>query len=126
MNRYVAILQEHAPSALFELDELVDQSGVLTLRLVGTHGSICRVSFDGYVAYRKIDEGDAMALLAQLAASATAGRSFYRVEESDFVEWVVSQSYGVREPGTLTHYAIVALNDIVDVVSLGDPVIRME
>jgi hypothetical protein len=121
MNRYTPAFQDHAPEALADLRELVDRNGTLELLLESSSNKHVRVVFDAYLAYRKLDEGDAMLALEQLAASAKIARTFYRVEESDFIEWFSKQSHAVRDQQKLNHYAVVTHNDVVDVISLSEP-----
>jgi hypothetical protein len=84
ISRYVPILQEHAPSALYDLERLVDERGVLTVRPLRDDGRRRSLIFEGYLAYRKRDEGSAMKTLGEVKASGGFGKSFYRVEESEF------------------------------------------
>lgn len=120
-NRYVPVLQEHAPVELFEFDRLLDEYGVLVIHLTGASGCGLALSFDDYLVYRKLDDGDALAAIDECAGSAELGRSFYRVEGSDFLDWFVAQSHGVRAKDALIHLTVMTTNDIIDVICFAEP-----
>lgn len=124
MNRYTTVLQEYVTDGMYDLRQLIDQNGILKLHLVNLDGNEICISFGAYLAYRKLDEGDAMETLSQLSESALPGRSFYMVEESTFVDWYVKQGYGIRDTSTLKHYAVVTIDDVIDVISLDAPLIE--
>lgn len=121
MSTYREVLQEYAKSGPYDLEELVDRGGVLQLYLIGVRNKSLRIEFDSYIAYRKIDEGDAMVTLSQLATCGKAGKSFYQVASSEFVSWLLEQGYGVRSSQELLHYVVVTVDDIIDVISHGQP-----
>lgn len=123
MNRYAAIFEEHKASRAYELDSLVDADGVLTLRLKGDEEARLELVFDAYVAYRKLDEGDAMLTLRRVSDTSALGRTFYEVAESEFVAWYVAQGYGVRKGADIRHFTILTQNDVIDVLALSQPVI---
>lgn len=123
MNRYVPVLQDHAARAPFELDQLVDDAGVLTLRLLDAVYRQFDISFDSCMVYRKMDEGDALLALADMRRLGVAAKWFYMVEDSDFTAWFNEQRCDTRSTGDLLHYCIATSNDIVDVISLNAPAI---
>jgi hypothetical protein len=117
----VPVLQEHAPEQLFDLDRLLDESGVLEIALLRQDGSRLELLFPSYLAYRKLDEGDAFEALKHAADSTKLGRSFYRVEESDFLDWYIVQRGGIRANDPLIHFVVMTLNDIIDVICRDAP-----
>ena len=124
MTRYIPILGEFNRSEPYRLDLLKDQGGVLDISLEGEKGERITLSFDSHFAYRKTDEGDALALISELLASGLMGRSFYEVHDSGFGKWFAKESQGVREKQSLRHFLIVALDDVIDVLSLEPPKVR--
>jgi hypothetical protein len=119
-NRFVPILQEHAPTPIFEFDRLVDEYGVLTVHLLAEDDRQVRLIFDDYLVYRKRDEGDALSTLRD-AKDAPLGRSFYRVEESDFLAWFQVENHDIRRDRGLIHLVIMTMNDVIDVICCSDP-----
>ncbi len=125
MSIYIPILQEHFCNARLDLEELVDRAGSLVLTLASTDGSQIRLKFDSYMAYRKLDEGDALLTLSAMRKTGGMGKSFYRVDDSDFLIWFNEERCGAAPGKSLVHYAIATVNDIVDVLSLDPPAIEM-
>ena len=115
------VLQEHAPERLFDLDRLLDESGVLEIALLREDGGRFDLLFPTYLAYRKLDEGNALQALQDAADSTKLGRSFYRVEESDFLDWFVAQGHGIRASDPLIHFVVMTMNDVIDVICLNEP-----
>ena len=52
------------------------------------------------------------------------GNPIYIVENSLFNKWMIEESAGIYTDST--HYAIVTMNDIVDVLSYQEPIINVE
>lgn len=117
--RYVPILQQHASGDVPELELLEWRAGALRL-VLGCVQTRLEVVFDAAFSYRVVDEGDD---LVALGAIASPGRIFYRVEDSDYLAWFIGRGHGVRDGQGLQHYAILTINEIVDVLSLGDPAV---
>lgn len=126
MNHYDAVLQEFAPDEPYVLSALVDRGGVLEIHLIDDDGRKASLTFDSHLAYRKLDEGDDLIGLAELSASARPGRSFYRVVGSDFVDWFISRNHGTRKVGSVIHFVVVTVDDVIDVLALTEPVFRFE
>lgn len=117
MSRYVPALQSYAPVGGAVLELLEDRAG--TLRLVlDSRGTKIDVVFEGPLAYRRLDEGDDLIALESIEAP---GLTFYAVEESDFVSWFIERGHSIRAKQTICHYVVVAVDDIIDVLSLDAP-----
>lgn len=121
MNTYSKKFQEFSASGGYDLDELVDRKGVLEIRLVDEARRRLSITFDCYLAYRKLDEGDALVTLEEVSRRCELGKSFYVVDDSSFVDWFVSQTYEARSPDDLDHYAVHTINDVIDVISPAPP-----
>jgi hypothetical protein len=121
MNDYVPIFEEICGEVVFALERLVDQDGALLIELWGDDNRRLNVAFDSYVAYLKMDEGDAILMLGHMKRSGGTTKTFYRVENSEFMSWFHLQSCSVRSNQSLIHYAIGTVNDIVDVLALSPP-----
>jgi hypothetical protein len=123
MSRYIAVFQEHAPDppAIYDLDELSERAGVLEIHLRGEGQRRLTLSFSEHLAFRKADEGDSLATLNAMSSTSQTGRSFYLVEDSEYLRWFVEQSYSVRQAESLTHIMIATIDDIIDVLTLQLP-----
>ncbi len=116
MTRYKPILLDQTPNELFDLNELSDKGGVLSLALCNGTAAI-DVRFHSYYAYRKIDEGDALALLSDLASSGQIGKTFYCGTESEFVHWFREQGLGKNDDLEVHHIVIILLDDVIEILT---------
>ncbi len=103
-----------------------DDKGVeLTLReQVKPEESQCRIAkrikvlFDPVVAYRNVDESYRTRTFDNHRSREGA---LFIVQNSEWISWLHSESYGMYEGARFTHYAIFTLNDCIDVVSEFEP-----
>jgi hypothetical protein len=123
MSRYVPAFQQYAPAPpkLYDLEEMCERSGVLEVRLVRQEKDRLHITFSDHLGFRKAGESDALVTLDAIAATSQAGRSFYLVEDSDYVRWFVGQSHGIQRAESLRHITIVTIDDVIDVISLSLP-----
>jgi hypothetical protein len=123
MQRYITTFQEFANSGLYDLEELCERSGVLEIRLCLLNSVSNRlvISFSSHLGFRKAGESEGLVALDAIATTSSPGRSFYVVEDSDYVRWLVEQSHGIQKPELLTQYTIVTVDDIIDVIALDPP-----
>ncbi len=125
MRRYVPVYQDEAAAGQFDLTQLLDSRGVLVITLESGEGKAVSFEFDSYLAYRKLDEGDALLTLSAIRLSGGTGKWFYRVEDSDFLSWFIAERCGLSEGhGVPVHYVFAALNDILDVISPEPPKVK--
>jgi hypothetical protein len=102
---------------------LLDHNGVLTLKLVDAQGNAIKVTFDSYLAYRKIDEGDALLTLAEMRNTGGTAKCFYQVQDSAFIAWFNEERCHIDSSDTLIHFSVAASNEIIDVLALQQPVV---
>ena len=121
MTEYSAIWQNLAADRSFELDRLVDSAGELRVELSDNAGRKVVIRFDSHLCYRRMDEGDALNTIRDLAATAGTAKVFYRAQNSDFLDWFHVQSQGVYLDRALQHFAICTVHDIIDVIAFKTP-----
>lgn len=123
MSRYLPAFQKYAPTPpkLYDLEELRERSGVLELHLVRQNVDRLHITFSDHLGFRKAGESDALVTLDAIVATSQPGRSFYFVEDSDYIRWFVDQGHGVQRAESLRHIAIITIDDVIDVISLGLP-----
>jgi hypothetical protein len=121
MSRLVPVEHAHFADSRYELSELADKRGRLTLQLEGEGGQQVEIFFDDYIFYSKIDEGDALRTLELVKAQSFIGQTLVMAQDSELAAWVADESFGIRSVDQLQHYVILALNDIVNVISLSAP-----
>jgi hypothetical protein len=125
LSRYLPAFQQHAPEPpdIYDLEQLCERSGVLEVRLVHPQEPGLNLVFSDHLAFRKAADGDALVTLHSIGAAPQAGKSFYLVEDSDYIRWFIEQGYGIRRAEPLQHITIVTLDDVIDVIALSLPAI---
>lgn len=128
MSRYTPAFQQYvpAPPEIYDLQELCERSGVLKVCLVRQQEPGLHMVFSDHLGFRKAGESDALVTLHSINTSSQAGRSFYLVEDSDYVRWFVEQGHGIRRAESMTHITIVTIDDIIDVISLSLPSVAVQ
>lgn len=120
--KFIPVFQQHVGNGQWDLEQLVDRSGTLELTLVDSTGRQMSVSFESYLAYRKIDEGDALLMLSEIRKTGGTAKYFYRVENSEFLKWFNNERCASEVlDDSLIHFTIAAMNDIVDVLAFESP-----
>jgi len=126
VKKFVPVHNSALTEAPYDLISLADERGVLTLRLAGASGKAVSVRFDGHVFYSKMDEGDALQTLGVLRQASCIGFALISARDSELLDWFNKESCGVRLGRQLTHYILLAQNDIVNVISIGGPSINCD
>jgi len=125
MNKYAPIEHESLTEAPYVLLSLAESNGSLTLMLEGARGTGVSVCFDGHVFYSKMDEGDALHTVHELKQSSCIGATLIEAFDSELLHWFSRESFGVRSGNVLTHYVLLTLDDVVNVISLDPPKISL-
>jgi hypothetical protein len=123
---FTPILQEQVRNGHWDLEQLLDYRGILGLTLLDNHSRQIKLSFNSYMAYRKLDEGDALLMLAAIQKTGGTAKYFYRVENSDFLAWFNRERCANESSQLLIHYTVAAENDIVDILALYPPTVEVE
>lgn len=128
MSRYVPALQGYASSKLYDLEEMCERAGILELHLIDETQRRLRMSFSKHLAFRKADEGDSLVTIHAISATSQLGRSFYLVEDSEYVCWFVDQGYGIWRDRieSLLHLTVATVDDVIDIITLELPVVYEE
>ncbi len=74
-----------------------------------------RVSFEMPLLYRKTDEGDRLKTVHENPAITQS--ALFTVEQSTLVEWLASESDGMRGTDKMTHFLFACSNDVLEVIS---------
>ncbi len=81
------------------------------------------------LAFRSCDESDRWKTIDTVLAE--KGRYFFRnkllfkVENSEFKQWYIQENFNTRNEAEFEHHVFVAMNDIIDVLALHEPVIKI-
>ena len=101
------------------IEKLCEDSTGLHLELAppGLPHRRLHLHFDNYLAYRTANEGD----LLKTIGPDMVGATLFIVEHSEFLDWFIDQTLGVRSADPIQHYAIYTPDNCVDVLSLTPP-----
>ena len=121
MSRYIAVWQDVAANHRFELESLLDCLDTLRIDLNDEENRKVSILSENCLAYRRMDEGDALVSINSLISSGGTAKVFYRVEESDFLEWFHSQSFEIHRDQALKHFSICTTNHIIDLIAFDEP-----
>ena len=84
-------------------------------------GKAIEITFKQCLAYRVVQESGRLKSLDNL----TLGM-FSKANDSQFVNWFKDEGLGIYDDWELTHYAIVTLDNIIDVITTIKPVIQIK
>lgn len=92
---------------------------------------IIYVSFpEGIDTYRRTNESYTLDTIHYLEK--TYGRDFYaqwsffKIENSEYLQWLSEKSHGTSDDYQLMHFCILGLNSIMDIACISDPIISIE
>lgn len=79
-------------------------------------------------AHRCIDESFSTSLLMRLEKQYGSKFyfewSFFKVENSTYVNWLTLESDGVFNSKAYSHFCIFGVDSVVDIIAMGDPVVE--
>ncbi len=115
---------ENFPNAI-TIDGLYDDyEGFRILVRGGKPSNVYRISFgDYYLGYRNFDESERLKSLSQFPVNCREW-SLFKADDSDFIDWVHSESNHIQLKEDITHFYIVTQNDIVEILCLKEPIIE--
>lgn len=115
-------------SQKYYVDTIIDNIKGLRIILSDSENedSKIEISFDNSVhAYRSTDEGYRQEMLNYIDEK--YGTKFYsewtlfKVTNSEYLEWISNQSFAIAESENLIHFAIVAVDSIIDIIAAYEP-----
>ena len=121
VSRYTVLEAEIFGAERYAEDRIVDEDGVLVVLLSDDIGKSVRISFNAYLAFRKMDEGDAIHTLADINETSQLGTRLYSVADSEYLRWFHFESEAIHKPQKLTHYCLTTVDSVIDVISFEPP-----
>jgi hypothetical protein len=127
-EKWIEYISEKIPIGKYELLKVTqDIDG--TVVMLESKENFLIIKFDFVDALRICDEGrrirtynDAEGI--QVYRKDFCGTPLYQVHNSQFYEWLVEESVGFYDD--FKHYAIITLNDIVDILTSSTPFIEVK
>jgi len=99
---------------------LSDFQGTLRIFLKDKLNRKGYLKFDGYLTFRKMNEGDAIRSLDLMKKKSLLSNSVIFYKKSKFLSWFLSESCGIYSTDKLSHCRILFDDDIIDVISILD------
>ena len=82
-----------------------------------------------FLAFRSCDESDRWktidSVLEEKGGHFFKNKLFFKVENSNFKKWFIQEKFNVINENEFEHHAFVAMNDIIDVLALHEPIIQV-
>jgi hypothetical protein len=115
----------------YYVDSIIDN--IQGLRIILSDAEIedskIEIVFDNSVhAYRSTDESYRQKILNYIDEK--YGTEFYsewslfKVVNSEYLEWIYNQSFGIAELEELYHFSIIAVDSIIDILAAYEPIIK--
>ena len=101
----------------FDLDELKDEADVLTVVLLDKQSKRVKITFDSYLSFRKIHESFALSILHSLGQQVMLPSTLIEAKDSDYLRWFRTEGNGIVENFQITHYLILTVDAIIEVLT---------
>lgn len=121
VSRYTVLEAEIFGTGRYAEDRIADEGGVLEVFLEDEAGKKLKVSFNAYLAFRKMDEGDAVLTLADIDETAEPGTRLYGVTNSEYLRWFHFESESIHKNQKLAHYCLTTIDSVIDIISFDPP-----
>ena len=121
ISHYTIMEAEIFGAGRYAEHRIVDEYGVLEVFLEDERDRKLKVSFTTYLAFRKMDEGDAFQALMDIKETSKLGTRFYSVADSEYLGWFHLQSAAIHESQNLAHYCLTTIDSVIDVISFDPP-----
>lgn len=100
--------------------KLIFESKVLRVKVFYEEGLLIFRCSDEGMRWKTIDN-----VLAERGRTFFKGKLFFKVENSDFKEWFMQETFFTRDGEKIEHHAFVTIDDMVDVLAVHDPIIEV-
>lgn len=121
VSRYTVLETQAFGAGRYAEDRIVDEGGILNIFLEDESGGTLKVSFNAYLAFRKMDEGDAVHTLADIEETSEPGTRLYAVADSEYLRWFHFESEAIHKAHKLHHYCLTTVDSVIDVISFDPP-----
>jgi len=125
MSSYEEIFQDKVGQSSWDLDTLTDSIDFLRISFTDQNDKVITFIFSEFLAYRSIDEGDAINIISDISNAGVIGKYFYLAKGSEFEEWFHRESFDMHRTQGVNSYLFASLNHVVEIISLDEPVIEI-
>ncbi|TGK14280.1 hypothetical protein [Leptospira kmetyi] len=109
----------------YSIDEVADTLSGVRIRLGDVNQKIDVIFSNSVSAYRSVEDGFRQNLINDLidqyGSDFITKCTFFQVENSKFLNWLIEESYGFIDAPEIKHFSFLASNSILDVVANYEP-----
>jgi len=117
-------------SHTYYLDSLIFSENKLIIELIGDPNvKKIQIRFDSPIqAYRYTEESVCFGIFGELSkkygGDFYANWTFFKIEKSDYIQWLSEQSLGYSDTFNFMHFFIKGSDELVDVLATYEPEVR--
>jgi hypothetical protein len=118
------------PTRIYKYSLIDNENGIVITFDNETNDTKLIITFDSILlSYRNTDEGALIETWKYLDEN--NGTNFYsqwplfKIENSKYLKWFLSESSGIYQSRTVEHYAFLTPNDVIEVLSTSAPTINI-
>lgn len=124
MVSYEEVFQENTGNSEWDLNYLKDTVDNLNIEFIDQSGQRLLFTFAEFLAYRVLDEGDAIRTVSDISSHGVIGKFFYLSKGTPFEEWFHGESFNAHRARGINCYTFASLNHVIEVISLDRPTLR--
>lgn len=115
----------------YYLKSLVDDFDGLKLRMISDRDESSAIDlwFESAWAYRVSDESFRLGTMRQLrlkyGVDFHTEWTFFKVEDSIYLDWFFKESDGISTGYKMTHYCLMGLESVIDIAVSAEPVVKL-
>lgn len=117
--------------AKYNVVEIVDGHDGVKIKLISYYDQSLGVEleFEAAWAYRVSYDSLRFNIIDRLTdkygSDFYVGWTFFKVNNSDYLDWLDKESYGTSDGFQLTHYFIMGMEQFIDIASGTEPIVRL-
>lgn len=108
------------PEKLYVQGVYDDYEGLRIILKGSGNSRMLRIKFNTNLGYRNTNESERLKTLDE-NPEFCGGWPLFKVKDSDFIRWIIAESYEIVKKEDLTNYTILTADDIVEVISKETP-----
>lgn len=119
-------------SARYSLDMIIENNDGLTIQLLDDHNENMqmrlefRYAADAYRSTYETFRAELIHYLDQKYGTVFYSEwTFFKVQNSSYIQWFSEQSGGISDFSPYTHFSILLMDSVIDILSLQEPKIEL-
>lgn len=129
LEEWIKMSNDVIPRGRYEVTQVLKNFDGVLIELDNEINKLSIFFENTVLALRVCDEGDRLRTIDEVLSnkedSFFIDWPFYIVKNSRFSQWMENESFGIRKQATFKHYSIVTPNDVIDILSVSEPQIKL-